>query len=81
MRDTIRRVFSLWLAILVLLGTWSLGVGAAPDQKIKLRFANWQWTEPGFKDFYSEVKQEFERVNPNVEIEPYSLPETISTRC
>ncbi|MCL4459239.1 MAG: sugar ABC transporter substrate-binding protein [Chloroflexi bacterium] len=39
-----------------------------------VRFASWQWGEPGFGDFYRAAAKAFEVANPAIHIEEYSLP-------
>jgi multiple sugar transport system substrate-binding protein len=47
---------------------------AAPKLQGNLRFANWQWGEPGFGDFYKAAEKAFVAANPGVTIEEYALP-------
>jgi multiple sugar transport system substrate-binding protein len=43
-------------------------------QPVTLRFASWQWGEPGFGDFYREAYQAFVAENPHITVEEYALP-------
>ncbi|MCC6147901.1 MAG: sugar ABC transporter substrate-binding protein [Anaerolineaceae bacterium] len=45
-----------------------------PEEKVTLRFASWQWGEPGFGDFYREAAEGLHELNPNITVEEYSLP-------
>lgn len=45
-----------------------------PAENVTLRFASWQWGEPGFGDFYREVGAALHEQQPNITVEEYSLP-------
>lgn len=45
-----------------------------PMEEVTLRFASWQWGEPGFGDFYREAAEAFHELHPNITVEEYSLP-------
>lgn len=51
-----------------------LALGAEAGEKIKVRYPNWQWGQIGFKDFFGEAAQAFEKENPNVQIEGITIP-------
>ncbi len=64
-----------WL-VLVLSAVFLLGVltTSALAEKTTIRFANWQFLEPGRVDMLNEFIAEFEALNPNVEIVPEAIP-------
>ncbi len=39
-----------------------------------IRFSNWQWEEPGLKDYWAEATKAFMAANPNIKVEPYGIP-------
>jgi multiple sugar transport system substrate-binding protein len=65
----------LGLACLLLATPLALGaISADAGEKIKVRYPNWQWGQIGFKDFFSEAAQAFEKENPNIQIEGITIP-------
>ena len=51
-------------------------VAASADagERVKIRYPNWQWGQSGFKDFFGEAAQAFEKENPSFQIEGISIP-------
>lgn len=49
----------------------SVAMGA---EKITLRLSSWQWTAPGFGDFWEATTKEFMDKHPNIRIKKYYLP-------
>ena len=47
---------------------------AKPAEKVTLRFASWQWGEPGYGDFYRQAATALHEKDPNITVEEYSLP-------
>ncbi len=64
-----------WAMLMVLAGSLFFpALNANAGEKIKVRYPNWQWGQIGFKDFFGEAAQAFEKENPNVQIEGITIP-------
>lgn len=72
--------------IVCMLLSMSLAIGTGlAGAKTVLEFPTWQAEEPGFSEWWREIIPEFERLNPNVEVNIYPVPidgfvETMMTR-
>jgi multiple sugar transport system substrate-binding protein len=50
------------------------GASAAAQGSVTLRFATWQWSEPGTKDTWAQSVRKFERENLGISIQPVNIP-------
>ena len=62
-----------FLLVVLLVLVLGLSIGVSAQNKVKLDFPSWWWGELGNKVYLDELKNAYEKMYPNVEINGYDL--------